>query len=298
MNKSIEEFINKRPEVIAAYGYGSGVFKQSGYTKKDKPQIDLIFIVDDLKEWHKKNFKLNRKDYSFLGKLYFRFAKVSSLKKSTGITYVSNIKENGSVFKYGTIEIRDLLRYLDSWESFYLPGRLQKTIYSIKEDNRIKEKIDKNRENAMLVSGYLQEKDEVSKKDLLVTLCGLSYLGDTRMKFAENPRKVLNIVEGSYDAFDKMYKLDKKYFKETEDIIVLDKTNIKKDLKALPQSLYDYIKGYLNEDDKVIKEKIEEYFTNRNKHESTVQTFKGLKTNGPCRSLGYAFKKIMKRFKK
>ena len=67
MNKNIEEFINKRPDVVAAYGYGSGVFKQAGYTSKDKPQIDLILIVDDLKEWHKKNFKLNRKDYSFFG---------------------------------------------------------------------------------------------------------------------------------------------------------------------------------------------------------------------------------------
>ena len=298
MNKNIEEFINKRPEVIAAYGYGSGVFKQAGYTSKDKPQIDLIFVVDDLKEWHKKNFKLNKRDYSLFGKLYIRFAKESKLKKATGITYLSGIKENGSIFKYGTIEEKDLSKYLETWESFYLPGRFQKTIYPIKETKELKERIEKNREQALLLSAYLQEKDEVTKKDLLVTLCGLSYLGDTRMKFAENPRKVLNIVEGSFDIFDKMYKLDKKYFKETKDIITLEKSSIKKDLDTLPQSLYDYIKDYLNEDDKVIKEKIEEYFTNMNKYESTKQTIKGLKTNGPCRSISYALKKVMKRFKK
>jgi len=298
VNKNIEEFINKRPEVVAAYGYGSGVFKQAGYTSKDKPQIDLIFVVDDLKEWHKKNFKLNKRDYSLFGKLYIRFAKESKLKKATGITYLSGIKENGSIFKYGTIEEKDLSKYLETWESFYLPGRFQKTIYPIKETKELKERIEKNREQALLLSAYLQEKDEVTKKDLLVTLCGLSYLGDTRMKFAENPRKVLNIVEGSFDIFDKMYKLDKKYFKETKDIITLEKSSIKKDLDTLPQSLYDYIKDYLNEDDKVIKEKIEEYFTNMNKYESTKQTIKGLKTNGPCRSISYALKKVMKRFKK
>ncbi len=298
MNKNIEEFINKRPEVVAAYGYGSGVFKQAGYTSKDKPQIDLILIVDDLKEWHKKNFKLNKKDYSLFGKLYIRFAKESKLKKATGITYLSGIKENGSIFKYGTIEEKDLSKYLETWESFYLPGRFQKTVYPIKETKELKERIEKNREQALLLSAYLQEKDEVTKKDLLVTLCGLSYLGDTRMKFAENPRKVLNIVEGSFDVFDKMYKLDKKYFKETKDIITLEKSSIKKDLNTLPQSLYDYIKDHLTEDDKVVKEKIEEYFTNVNKRESTIQTIKGLKTNGPCRSISYALKKVMKRFKK
>ena len=298
MNKNIEEFINKRPEVVAAYGYGSGVFKQAGYTSKDKPQIDLIFVVDDLKEWHKKNFKLNKRDYSLFGKLYIRFAKESKLKKATGITYLSGIKENGSVFKYGTIEEKDLSKYLETWESFYLPGRFQKTVYPIKETKELKERIEKNREQGLLLSAYLQEKDEVTKKDLLVTLCGLSYLGDTRMKFAENPRKVLNIVEGSFDTYDKMYKLDKEFFKESKDKIILEKYKLKKELNTLPLSLYEYIEPYMNEGDKVIKEKIEEYFTNLNKYESTKQTIKGLKTNGPCRSISYALKKVMKRFKK
>ena len=298
MNKNIEEFINKRPEVIAAYGYGSGVFKQAGYTSKDKPQIDLILIVDDLKEWHKKNFKLNRKDYSFFGKLYIRFANISKLKKATGITYVSNIKENGSIFKYGTIEEKDLLKYIETWESFYMPGRFQKTIYPIKETKELKEKIEKNRQNAMLVSGFLQDKNEVTKKELLVTLCGLSYLGDTRMEHFEDKRKVFNLVEGSFDTYDKMYKLDKKFFKESKDKITLEKYNLKKELNTLPISLYKYIEPYMNEDDKVIKEKIKEYFSNHNKHESIIQTKKGLKTNGPCRSINYAFQKFKKSFKK
>lgn len=298
MNKEIEEFINKRPDVVAAYGYGSGVFKQAGYTSKDKPQIDLILVVDDLKEWHKKNFKLNKRDYSFFGKLYIRFAKESKLKKATGITYVSNIKENGSVFKYGTIEEKDLLKYLETWKSFYLPGRFQKTVYPIKETKELKEAIDKNRKQALLVSTYLQNKDEVTKKELLITLCGLSYAGDTRMKLGENQNKVPNIVEGSFNELDKMYKLDKKYFKETKDIITLDKNNIKKDLNTLPQSLYEYIKPYLEEDDEVIQKKILEYLHDLNKYESSKQMWKGLKTNGPCRSISYALQKVKKRFKK
>ena len=111
-NLEIEKFIKKRPEVKAAYGYGSGIFKQSGYTDKDKPQIDLILVVDNLKDWHLKNIKLNPKDYSLTGKVFFKNANESKLKGNTGITYLSNIEENNLVFKYGTIELKDLEKYL------------------------------------------------------------------------------------------------------------------------------------------------------------------------------------------
>ena len=63
MNENVINFVKNRPEVVAAYGYGSGIFKQSGYTSKDKPQIDLILVVDDLKKWHKENMKANPKDF-------------------------------------------------------------------------------------------------------------------------------------------------------------------------------------------------------------------------------------------
>ena len=298
MNENIEKFVSRRPEVIAAYGYGSGIFKQSGYTKKDKPQIDLIFVVEDLKTWHNANIKLNRKDYSMIGKAFFKNAKIEKLKGNTGITYVSNIEEDGNVYKYGTIEEKDLLKYLDTWESFYLPGRFQKTIYPIKEEEVLSEKIKNSREKVLMLAAYLEGKTETTKKDLLVTLCGLSYLGDTRMKFAENPRKVLNIVEGSYDVFNELYDFDKEYFEVSDDLVKVNYDLIKEEINTLPVALLEYIKPYLNEEDSVIKEKILEYFANVNKSESSKQTIKGIYTNGICRSISYASKKLTKRFKK
>lgn len=298
MNKGILEFVNKRPKVVAAYGYGSGIFKQSGYSSKDKPQIDLILVVDDLRKWHLENMKLNKKDYSFIGKNFFKHGNIDKLKGSTGITYVSNISENGNVFKYGTIEKRDLTNYLETWKSFYLPGRFQKNVYPIVDNKEIDTLIDKNRENALLLSAYLEEKEETTKKDLLVTICGLSYLGDTRMKFAENPRKVLNIVEGSFDAFNKIYKFDKDYLKVKQDVVMIDKEKVKEELVNLPDELLEYINPYLNESDEVIRAKVFEYFTNLNKMESSTQTIKGIKTNGITRSISYASKKVLKKFKK
>lgn len=298
MNEDINSFINKRPEVVACYGYGSGIFKQIGYTAKDKPQIDLIFVVDDLKEWHKKNIKLNKNDYSMIGKAFFKSASLKKLKGTSGITYLSNIKENHKIYKYGTIEYNDLVDYLGSWKSFYMPGRFQKPTYVIKDNYTLTKMIQKNRENALYLSLYLQDKDEVTKKEVFNTLCSLSYIGDTRMKFAENPRKVLNIVEGSFNKLDSQYKFDKKYVKVDSNKLIINRKNIDNDINKLPNALYQYIKPYLKEDKEVIVAKIYEYFEIINKKESLKQTVKGIFTNGVVRSVSYASKKIVKRFKK
>ena len=298
MKEKIVEFIEKRPEVKAAYGYGSGVFKQSGYTDKDKPQLDLILVVDNLKDWHLKNIKLNPKDYSFTGKVFFKNASESKLKGKTGITYLSNIEEGNLVFKYGTIELKDLEKYLTTWESFYLPGRFQKAVYPIKENKDLTKKIELNRQNALFTALLTLPEDKKNLIDIYVQICGLSYLGDTRMKFAENPRKVLNIVEGSLDAFKEIYKTENEYFEiNKNDEVVIEYDKLLNDIDKLPSSLLEYL-GNDNKNKEEVCEKILSYFTKLNKEESTKQTIKGIYTNGIVRSVKYASKKVLKKIKK
>ena len=293
----LKQFLDNRPEHIAAYGYGSGVFKQSGYTSKDKPQKDMIIIVKDLIDYHSENMKLNKGDYSWTGKFYINHADISDLKGSTGIVYLSNIKENGSVYKYGTIEYGDFVRHLKLWDSYYLAGRFQKPIYPISEEASLIPIIEENRRQGLLLSAFLQDDEKVSKKDVLTTLCWLSYLGDTRMGIAENPDKVINIVNGSYDKFLDMYNFDEEYFIDKGDNILIDKYYVKDELVNLPDSLYQYVLPYLEYDEEVITEKIIEYFTNLNKFESKQQTIKGLYTNGFSRSSAYAWAKVLKKLK-
>ena len=235
----LKSFISKRPKVRAAYGYGSGVFKQTGYTEKDKPQIDLILVVKNLKQWHLENMKKNPHDYSFMGKLYYKYASINSLKRQTGITYLSNIEENGSVYKFGTIEEKDLLKYLDTWESFYIPGRFQKRILPIIESEKIADMNQKNRESVLLTALLTLPNSKNSLIDVYTQICGLSYLGDTRMKFAENPRKVLNIVEGSYDSFLEIYGMGNSYFNvNKKDKVKIDYKKLLSDIHKLPICLY------------------------------------------------------------
>lgn len=292
--QNIKKFVMNRPKVVAAYGYGSGVFKQSGYTDKDKPQIDLILVVDDLKKWHLENMKKNPRDYSFTGKLFFKYASVSKLKGLTGITYLSNIKEDGSIYKYGTIEKNDLVSYLETWNSFYLPGRFQKRILPIIDSKEIEVANEKNR-NAVLLVALLTLPMNCNKLiDVYTEICGLSYLGDTRMKFSENPRKVLNIVEGSYDSLNEIYGKECPYFKILKDEkIEIAREKIIKDISLLPSGLLEYLEN--EKDLQVVREKIISYFTELNKKESSKQTLKGLFTNGIIRSIQYASKKVMKK---
>lgn len=297
--KNIEEikhFIEKRPKVKGAYGYGSGVFKQSGYTKKDKPQIDLILVVDDLKKWHLENIELNPGDYSFTGKRFFKTSSVNKIKKSTGIAYLSNIEEDGKVYKYGTIEEKDLMRYLETWESFYLPGRFQKPNLPIIEDKKLTRLIEENREKALLTALFFLNKEKSDLMELYTSLCCLSYLGDTRMKFAENPEKVSNIVKGSYEFFKEIYGTANDYFSaDKKEIVTIKMPKLKKAISCLPKALVEYI-GY-TEDLGEVKNRIIEYFTNLNKNESTEQTIKGISTNGVIRSVKYASQKVLKKIR-
>ena len=283
MKDFIKEFLNERPEVVAAFGYGSGVFKQLGYDSKEKPQIDLILIVNDMKLWHKENIKKNPKDYSFIGRNFFLNSSLDEIKGITGITYQSNIEYKGHLFKYGIIEYGDFVRHMQTWDSFYVPGRFQKPILTIKSNNFIDELILQNRRNACKVGLLcLNNKD---LKDLYLTICNLSYSGDTRMKVAENPKKVDNIVGASYDKFNEMYNFNDLYQKNGERI------EYEIDIDELPSSLEKYIK-----DDKT-KEKVMEYLSDLNRKESSLQTVKGIKTNGIIKSLRYGLAKVLKKFR-
>lgn len=282
MKSLINEFLSERPDLIGAFGYGSGVFKQLGYNN-EKTQIDLILIVSDIQKWHKENIIKNPKDYSFIGKHFFMNSSVDSIKGITGITYQSNIEYKGHLFKYGVIEYRDFMIHMETWDSFYVPGRFQKPVLSIKSNEEIDKLILLNRRNACKVG--LICLNEKKLRDLYLTICRLSYCGDTRMKFAENPNKVNNIVGGSFDRFAEIYNFNDLYKVDGDDIV------FDVNFDNLPSELSYYIQN-----DKS-KERIMNYLYELNRVESKSQTIKGIKTNGVVKSIKYGFAKVLKKFK-
>ena len=55
-------FADNRPNALGVFCYGSGVFRQESYLPSDKPQIDMLFVVEDMKQWHLENMELNKRD--------------------------------------------------------------------------------------------------------------------------------------------------------------------------------------------------------------------------------------------
>ena len=162
------------------------------------------------------------------------------------------------------------------------------------------EKILYNRKCALMVACLFC--NELSTDvEIYNALCGLSYLGDARMAIAENPHKVENIVEGSFDKLSDMYPLDEDYILEcTDDKVVISHDKLLSRLYELPERLLEFLEdmGTDFNDLDLVRINIHEYLISRNKVESKAQIMQGVKTNGIIRSIPYAFAKVKKRFSK
>ena len=126
--KLLEEFVKSRENeitTVAAFGYGSGVFKQRG-NDTEKSMIDTIFVVKDAKSWHKENKKRNPRDYSLSAKILLGNINFERIAGLTGVTYQTNIPFQNHKFKYGVIGEQTFLTQMESWNRFFLPGRFQK----------------------------------------------------------------------------------------------------------------------------------------------------------------------------
>ena len=62
-----EAYLSSLPQYEFAITYGSGVFKQVGYSEKEhkNAMLDVIIGVKDPEKWHQINIKSNPSHYSF-----------------------------------------------------------------------------------------------------------------------------------------------------------------------------------------------------------------------------------------
>lgn len=294
----LEKFVEKRPEAKAAFGYGSAIFKQEGYDENSEPQHDIIFIVKDIKKWHLENMQINPKDYSFLGRLHLTAASKERIKGLNKITYVSQIKEGEHKFKYGVIEEEDFVSNLSTWENLFVVGRFQKPTYKINSTNRIDAVIKYDQSCAFRIACLLVS-EETDLANLFRTLCSLSYIGDTRMGVAENPNKVANIVNGSYELLKELYLPDKDYITVDGDKVIIDQKRLLREINLLPATLVYYLAEHDTNLSDVwsVKNNIYEFFREKNKKESFYQTLDVLRTNGIVRSVPYVLSKVNKRIR-
>lgn len=191
-----------RPEFAMAYG--SGVVKQEGYDKTDRPMLDFIFGLRDPRDWHAINLGLHPKDYSTFMKALGPTAITWLQNLGPGVYYNPFVEFGDEQIKYGTISLSRLKEDLEEWQTLYVAGRLHKPAIIITSPPQIHAAQAKNLEHALNASALLLPQ-RFSKKQLFLCAAGLSYLGDSRMRFAENPTKVANIVERNMPGFESWY---------------------------------------------------------------------------------------------
>ncbi|KAG4306546.1 hypothetical protein PORY_000534, partial [Pneumocystis oryctolagi] len=188
-----------------SFAYGSGVFKQEGNNVRvKKPMIDFIFGVSHAQHWHSLNLSSNKDHYSFLK--YFGSYFISYLQKKMGanVYYNPYVKINDIIIKYGIVTIDDLCKELIEWNTLYLSGRMHKPIKILKNEPRVKIAYITNLIAALRVAMLLLP-EKFSEHELYSTISKISYTGDIRMRFAENPYKVESIVNCQILDFRQLY---------------------------------------------------------------------------------------------
>jgi mitochondrial translocator assembly and maintenance protein 41 len=113
-----------------AFGYGSGVLKQQDADEPSnkQKQVDLILVVNNSVRFHEDNLNMNVHHYSFLK--HFGVSTITRLQEMRGARiyfnpYVRLNDESNTLYKYGIISRRHLIRDLLDWETLYVAGRLQ-----------------------------------------------------------------------------------------------------------------------------------------------------------------------------
>ena len=214
-----------RAPIRYAFAYGSGVFPQSDSSsttgsaalhphpssaistvqKIEGKMIDFIFGVSYTQHWHSLNLHQHRDHYSAAG--YLRSYLVSRIQDNWGAGVYFNpfVTVNGTLIKYGVVNLDTLCRDLSSWDTMYLAGRLQKPVKILRDDPRVRLANQINLLSAVRTALLLLP-PRFSEQELYSTIAGLSYMGDPRMSFgAENQNKVPNLVKYQLPHFRRLY---------------------------------------------------------------------------------------------
>ena len=291
-----ERLLEKYHHPDFAFAYGSGVFTEQA--PKGATQIDIIFGVQDPREWHAKNISENPGDYSLAAKVCGLECIVGIQRKGAGVYYHPFVPFEGKEIKYGVTSLEDLKDDLEHWPHLYLAGRLHKPVLMIKPNDQLNYSIQKNLRNAVEVSLLLLPR-QFTEEQLFMAIASLSYTGDSRKSFGVDPGKVERIVQGNFERFRNLYKstittlTNNGAIRKEEGGYSQDKERSLEPMNwsCLPQSIVDRIgmcPSALPNVESAVRKAISEIV-----HDSSVsQTLKGLFSAGIWKSVIYVQEKL------
>ncbi|RIA95597.1 mitochondrial matrix Mmp37 [Glomus cerebriforme] len=166
--------------------------------------IDFIFAVGHSQHWHSLNINQNRNHYSFLATLGSRVVTILQENFGAGVYYNPYVKVDDMFIKYGVVSIDMICKDLLNWETLYVAGRMHKPVKILKDDPRVRLAQQVNLASALRTALLLLPKD-FTEEQLYLTIYSLSYKGDFRTYFGENPNKIKNAVSRQMESFNLLY---------------------------------------------------------------------------------------------
>lgn len=286
-----------------AMAYGSGIKPQEGYKQEDQPMLDFILGVDNPKNWHTSNLKNQPEDYSQFATI-LGSELVDYLQNIGAKIYYNHTEFEDRKIKYGVLSVADLIQDLEEWSYLYAAGRLQKPVEILKITPEIRKAMQSNLDSA-LITALLLLPENFTEEDLYMTIAGISYTGDSRMKFGENPQKVKNIVKKNLEGFRILYR--NIMVARRGVFTTLNGDQIQQDISPnitnalysqLPKNLWQKVAPFVFKERDYLSKIIRQRISQIVKSPSLVQTAKGILTAGAQKSLAYALEKIKKSCKK
>lgn len=167
--------------------------------------IDFIFGVSYTQHWHSLNIHQHRNHYSSLAALGSGAVSAVQDKWGAGVYFNPYVTVNGTLIKYGVVNLDTLCTDLSTWSTLYLAGRLQKPVKILRDDPRVRLANQVNLISA-LRTALLLLPPSFTEEELYGTIAGISYMGDPRMALpTEDPSKVANIVGNNLPNFRRLY---------------------------------------------------------------------------------------------
>jgi translocator assembly and maintenance protein 41 len=167
--------------------------------------IDFIFGVSYTQHWHSLNLYQHRDHYSALGSLGSGAVSAVQDKWGAGVYFNPFVTVNGTLIKYGVVNLDTLCTDLSEWTTLYLAGRLQKPVKILRDDPRVRLANQVNLISA-LRTALLLLPPKFTEQELYGTIANISYMGDPRMVLpTEDPSKIANIVGNNLPNFRRLY---------------------------------------------------------------------------------------------
>lgn len=301
--------LERFPKNVAfCFAYGSGVKTQLGYGDKKITDnvLDFIIAVDDrnLSQWHSENIVKNVRDYSGLSRFGGGF--VSKYQKSIPANVYFNtlipVPEENVTIKYGVVATNDLVKDCTQWTYLYLAGRLQKPVTIVSEEvpADIAGALQSNLSQA-LSTAILLLPEKFTDYELFYKVAQLSYRGDFRMIFGENPKKVENIVKPQVKKFLSLY--DGELKKRSSMVQVVSPTGAEEIVfqsDRSPMSLETLMKDlppkYQRTVDVDFTQELARSLSKTVFKSSAIQSIKNIPTAGLVKAIRYSYSKAKKTF--